>query len=181
MAFNVNQWYKEICKGDVLFSNVGELSSDQITQILDKIEKKIDKVDDNPKKRKRLYSIIVESLQNLYHHSNNNPLLSEKGKSEKTSIFVLKKSEEGYRLTTGNYIYKEAVQKLGDRIEQINYLSKAELKALYKLILNNEEYSEKGGGGLGMVDIARKSGNKIEYKFYRYNKNFHYFCFSVNV
>jgi hypothetical protein len=45
--------------------------------------------------------------------------------------------------------------------------------------LNNEQFSEKGGGGLGMVEIARKSGNNMEYQFIDYNSD--YLFLSIDV
>ena len=32
-------------------------------------------------------------------------------------------------------------------------------------MLNNNQFSPKGGGGLGFVDLARKSGQKLHYDF----------------
>jgi hypothetical protein len=53
------------------------------------------------------------------------------------------------------------------------------LKILYKIILNNEEFSQKGGGGLGLIDIARKTGNKLIADFYKCNTD--YFFFSLEI
>ncbi len=44
-------------------------------------------------------------------------------------------------------------------------MSREEKKDYYKSILNNGEYSSKGGGGLGIIDIARRSSEKLEYGF----------------
>jgi hypothetical protein len=41
--------------------------------------------------------------------------------------------------------------------------------------------SAKGGGGLGLVDIARKSGNKLEYEFFNYNDNYYFFDLTIRV
>jgi hypothetical protein len=70
---------------------------------------------------------------------------------------------------------------ISDRINQINSLSKEELKALYKLILNNEEFSEKGGGGLGMIDMARKTGTKMEYEFLPVNEKLLFYVLKINI
>jgi hypothetical protein len=59
----------------------------------------------------------------------------------------------------------ENVEKLEEKIKRINRSSHEEIKELYKFILNHQRISAKGGGGLGLVDIARKTGNKLEYSF----------------
>ena len=60
--------------------------------------------------------------------------------------------------------------------------SKEEIKELYKFILNHQKISEKGGGGLGLVDIARKTGNTLSYRFVSFDakKSFFYLDILVN-
>ena len=50
---------------------------------------------------------------------------------------------------------------------------------MYKFILNHQRLSEKGGGGLGLVDIARKTGNKLVYTFEKYNDTYYFFNLDV--
>jgi hypothetical protein len=70
---------------------------------------------------------------------------------------------------------------LKEKIDKINSLTKDELKDMYKFILNHQKLSAKGGGGLGLVDIARKSGNKLEYEFYVYDDNYSFFNLTIRV
>ncbi|MEZ4998920.1 MAG: DUF6272 family protein [Bacteroidales bacterium] len=44
-----------------------------------------------------------------------------------------------------------------------------EIKELYKDILNHQEITEKGLGGLGLLDIARKTGHRIDFRFKKYD------------
>jgi hypothetical protein len=55
---------------------------------------------------------------------------------------------------------------VSERIDFINSLNKEELKEHYKNARLNSIISDVGGAGLGFIDMARKSGNKLEYKFY---------------
>mgnify|MGYP007011867753 CR=1 FL=1 len=41
--------------------------------------------------------------------------------------------------------------------------------------------ADRGGGGLGMIDIARKSGGKLEYGFVPFDKDNAFFSLNVNV
>ena len=56
-----------------------------------------------------------------------------------------------------------------------------DLKVYYKEVLNNGEMSAKGGGGLGMIDIARKSGKKLEYKFDPIDNSYSFFSLNIKV
>jgi hypothetical protein len=64
---------------------------------------------------------------------------------------------------------------------KINLLSIEELKDYYIETLNNEAFSGKGGGGLGMIDIARKSGQKIEYTFHPVDESYSFFSLMIHV
>jgi hypothetical protein len=41
--------------------------------------------------------------------------------------------------------------------------------------------SAKGGGGLGLVDIVRKTGNKLNYLFAKYNDEYSFFYLDILV
>jgi hypothetical protein len=70
---------------------------------------------------------------------------------------------------------------LQSRIEDINSLSPEGLKERYKQVLNNGNISNKGGAGLGIIDIARKSGSKLEYKFNHHNDSLSFFSLTVRI
>jgi hypothetical protein len=50
-------------------------------------------------------------------------------------------------------------------IDNINSLNQDELKQLHKEKMRETAISDKGGAGLGFIDIARKTGNQLEYHF----------------
>ena len=52
---------------------------------------------------------------------------------------------------------------------------------MYKFILNHQKLSAKGGGGLGLLDMARKTGNKLEYAFYDHDSDFSFFNLDVKI
>ena len=52
---------------------------------------------------------------------------------------------------------------------------------LNKFILNHQKLSAKGGGGLGLVDIARKTGNKLEYNFESMTSDYYFFNLDVTI
>jgi hypothetical protein len=50
-------------------------------------------------------------------------------------------------------------------LETINKLDKDGLKALHQEQMKKGKLSERGGAGLGFIDIARKSGRPLAYNF----------------
>jgi hypothetical protein len=166
MGFDVNQLFAEISKEDVFFAYEGEITSERINTMLEDIEGKLSNSSIDGKTRKKIYNIMVESLQNLFHHADEVPQELKDKLGDRYGIVVVKKMDDCFKLTVGNYVLSDKVKYLTEKIEKINSLSSDELKEMYKFILNYQKLSSKGGGGLGLIDIARKSERKLEYKFY---------------
>jgi len=182
MSFDINEYYEKLNGGDVLLAFKGSITSDLISNVLEVVESKLDDLSESSKIRKKVYNVLVESLQNLYHHIDD---LSPDIKTDYEPKFgVLVVSREGkntYKITTGNFVTSGKIKILKDKIDKINSLSKEELKDMYKFILNHQKLSAKGGGGLGLVDIARKTGNKLAYSFDNYNNDYYFFNLDVYV
>ena len=94
---------------------------------------------------------------------------------------MISKNSDHYEVKTGNYIAKHKSNELKQKLDDINALDKDGLRDLYKSVLNDGELSEKGTAGLGMIDIARKSGNKLEYDFMPVDDNYDFFCLNVKI
>ncbi len=181
MSFNIESFLPDLSKNNIILFYKGNVDSDVINQILDKVEDKMIKADDQSKLRKKVYNVLVESLQNLYHHVDKVPVDFEDQTCEKFGMVVVQKVDNAYKITTGNFVRTENVEKLEEKIKRINRSSHEEIKELYKFILNHQRISAKGGGGLGLVDIARKTGNKLEYTFKEYNELYSFFYLDIMV
>ena len=70
-----------------------------------------------------------------------------------------------YNISQGNLIRNEHLDNLKEKLDRVNSMDQEELKQQYKGILAEAAMSEKGGAGLGLIEIARRSGNKIRYSF----------------
>jgi hypothetical protein len=179
MTFNLQEWLTKHSKDDILFLFQGEVSSTLIADSLVVIESKLEEA--SPKSKKKIYNVLVEALQNLYHHSSILPEVQNINEKGKYAICILSKNNIGYHVITGNFVNNKQKDFLTKHLSHINELDKEELKGLYKEILDNQEFSDKGGGGLGMVDIARKSGSKLDFNFYNYAENYYFFSLNVNI
>lgn len=174
---NIHDFYNKMEKGNIMLSFKGEVTSDLLTSILQIMESKMETLDESPKIKKKVYNILVECLQNLYHHIDEDDVATSV--KENSALFMIKKEDGEYSIMTGNFITKENVNSLKHRLDKINEMDKDALKDYYKEVLNNGEMSAKGGGGLGMIDIARKSGKKLEYNFD--DVDAHHSFFSLNI
>ena len=179
MSFDVNEFYKSLNIDEVLLTYNGSITSELINGILEEVESKMMDGGENSKIRKKVYNVLVEALQNLYHHVDELPENLKDRFEPKYGILVIRKEKEDYRIITGNFINIRKIKFLKDKIDKINSLTRDELKDMYKFILNHQKITEKGGGGLGLVDIARKTGNKLEYSFKNFNNDFYFFVLDI--
>jgi hypothetical protein len=181
MSFNVENYLTDQTNGIIVLSYKGNIDSDVINHVLDTVEDKMVEVNEQSKLRKKVYNVLVESLQNLYHHVDPVPGDFEDQSSERYGLLIVKKIEGGYKIITGNFVNAEHIEKLEEKIKRINRSSHEEIKELYKFILNHQKISQKGGGGLGLVDIARKTGNPLDYSFKEYNEKHSFFYMNILV
>ena len=175
-AFNI---YDKMERNNILLSFKGDITSELLTSILQIMENKMDNMQEEPKMKKKVYNVLVECLQNLYHHMDD--VADAAGDINRSAIFMIGKANSAYTITTGNYILSENVNGLKSRLDEVNALSKEELKEYYKKVLNNGEMSLKGGGGLGMIDIARKTGEKLDYNFLEIDNKVSFFTLNIKI
>src|SRR5246127_1140018 len=173
MMLDLFDFYDKMERNNILLSFKGDITSDLLTSILQIMESKMDNFQEEPKTKKKVYNVLVECLQNLYHHMDEANL--EGSDRARSAIFMIGKQDNAYN------ILNENVNGLKGRLDEVNSLSKEELKDYYKQVLNNGEMSLKGGGGLGMIDIARKTGQKLHYTFQPIDEKVSFFSLNIKV
>lgn len=179
---DIFEFYNQMERNKIMLSFKGDITSELLTSILQIMESKLEHIQEEPKIKKKVYNVLVECLQNLYHHLDAKPIDgSDPNNSIRTAIFMIGRLNGEYTIITGNYILSSNAEILRNKLDKINAMSKEELKEYYKEVLNNEEFSEKGGGGLGMIDIARKSGQKLNYSFRPVDDTYSFFSLNIKI
>lgn len=154
----VHSIYEEMISDDIILAYTGEFTQEMLQSFLYLIENKLERKGTDQKAVKKMYNVMVECIQNIVKHSGEEGIGSE-------CILIISEDEDKYHVITGNYMEKGEVISLKDKLDHINSLSRDSLKKLYLKILSDGEISEKGGAGLGFIDMVRKTGNKLSYDF----------------
>ena len=181
MSFDIENYFADQMDGNIILFYKGNVDSVIINHVLDTVEEKMIEVNEQSKLRKKVYNVLVESLQNLFHHVDRVPADFEDQTAEKYGLLAVFKIDSGYKIITGNFVHADNRERLEEKIKRINRSTNEEIKELYKFILNHQRISAKGGGGLGLVDIARKTGNKLDYTFKLYNDTYSFFYLNILV
>lgn len=155
----------------------GTFSQEITRAFISMTEHSMNKMEEEKSVKKKVFNVMVECLQNICKHSSEYEI---KG-IEESSIFVVGLENDEYFICSGNHIFNEEVEKLVAMLEQVNAMDKEELKAYYKMIIKDGKISSKGGAGLGLIDMARKSGEKMEYSFDQIDDRLSFFTLQVKV
>jgi len=117
--------------------------SGNITQeYVDEVIEFVSKLEEKPALIRKISFLIVETLQNVIHHSDKTP------SGETFAYFELLKSEEGYEIKTGNLLLKEKTEELDKRLQCVTTSSEEEIKEKIINKLGQEGFTEKGGAGI---------------------------------
>lgn len=171
-------------KEDVILFYQGKVTREFLDSLYQMAEPGVNGGNRTSGPNKKLFNILVESLQNIYQHGT--PVLTgatvEPGFDPANTVFIILGNKDGgYRVVTGNHVSNEDIPGLRADIEKINSLERSDLRAYYLEKLRAAESSEKGGAGLGLIDIARKSGNKLDYRFDSMTNGYSFFSLIVKI
>lgn len=169
----VFDFYKTMKLNEINLVYEGEITH-QITKAFTSLtEANMEKEEESSAVQRKVFHVMVECLQNITKHAESAKSLNEP--LEGRGIFMVSRGDEFYRVTTGNVIDSEKIKELKDFLEHINSLDKEELKQLYKKQIKEGRLSEKGGAGLGFIDIVRKTGKPLEFHFLKVNDSASFF------
>ena len=169
----VYELHKAMRNQNLILLYEGEFTQETIKSVLAMAERNMDSSGEDGSVKRKVFNVMVESLQNIVKHSD---LLIQEGVEDSSGIFMIGKTGESYTVISGNPIRNGAISSVKEKLDRVNSLDKDGLKELYKDIIKSTRISEKGGAGLGFVDMARKSGNKLEFDFFEEDGEFSFFC-----
>jgi hypothetical protein len=143
----------------------GKANTLQIDTLLDLFEKMLVNEGIGSGTRRRLYSIAMEALQNLNSHVPDQIITADLDNEINAAFikFLFEGANASFRIETTNYVLKENLDHFLMKLDYINTLDEQAKKEYYNYLIKNLPFSEKGGAGLGLVDIARKSKHPIRY------------------
>lgn len=160
---------QKAAKSKVFFTYEGKISYQVVNNILCEIDKiMIAEAIETPI-RLKTYKIISEFLDNIQKHS-----VSDTVDGISPAKVVFEQINGKFYLSAANIVQKMDAELFKDKIEKINQLNISSLKRLQRIILQTGNISDKGGAGLGIVQIALATKNKFSFLCQPVDENF---CF----
>jgi hypothetical protein len=154
-------------KEGILLTYRGHLDGQVIDMLIQLTDQKLTYSKTRTRVKKKIINILVEALQNTYFYVEEVQetkmfLLEEIS----TSFFMILAQKKGdYYIFTGNKVDNEQVEHLKERVRIVNEFSEQELQEYYIKSLNKDILPQKGGAGLGLVDILRRAKHQVNFEF----------------
>lgn len=136
---------------DVVFAHYGSLQTGTKELLVHRFEERSLAAADPLSLRKRLFNALCEGLDNLALHT--------EPASQESCFAVLLRRESGYHLFLGNHVPSTTAQMLLHRFDVLAGMSEVDLRECFLKLLANDGRTERGGAGLGLLTMARKSSS----------------------
>ncbi len=167
--------HRTMMSRSLILAYQGDVSQETTKSILAMAERSLEASQGDVAFKKKVFNVVVESLQNIVRHNERPP------KGVHPAIFLIGREENGYAVMSGNPVSKKKVPYLKSALDRVNSLDHDGLKDLYKNVIQDTTISDKGGAGLGFIDMARKSGEKLSFDFPEMSPSYCFFCLKINV
>lgn len=161
--------------GVIILSHFGEFSQDLVNSLSEGLEQIMRT--NNVKKAivKRMFSIMIEGLQNIRIHGAKNK------NNQQLGHVIVTDYRNAYTISFGNLSNKDKKKYLNDHIKSLNKMTSAEVKEYYLKVLGDGIISEKGGAGLGFITMCLKSKSKLTHQFIELDNDQLYFEVSMSL
>ncbi len=155
----------------------GDFTPEIVKIILDLARTTLENLSDVIKIKEKVYYIVGESLQNIARHNTE----TYEDSPDNFSLFAIQRKKSKFYITTGNVVKNDAIESLKNRIEKINSLEKNDIRSYSRTTRAATDFSQKGGAGIGLIEIAKRSGNKLEYDFKKIDNQYAYFYLNTEI
>ena len=155
----------------------GQVDYDVLNSLLKKLKKTKEFKQLNKITGKRVYSVVVECLENICKHGelevSDDPLLH--------SHLTISKQNDKILINAGNPVTDDVKDNIINRLDHLNNSDEMTLKELYENKIRSELEDNEKCAGLGFIHIALKSGNKIIYNFNPLVNGYLYFEIQITI
>jgi hypothetical protein len=130
-----------------------------------------------------VFSIFIEQMTNMMMYSVEKETFEHTGgkfMEASRGLLILGTNKKNYFIQSGNLMKESSVPYLTNRLDYLNTLDKDTLRKFYKeKIKSSNDNPESKGAGVGLIEIARRATEKIEYEINPQGNGLAYFTMYV--
>ncbi len=170
----------DLLKSNTVIDYRGVIHYETIGELIHKLKSQVHTMGIQIGTYKRILLVMIEALENIMKHSQK-PAGSTETELDCVSTLSIIREGHMFSLSSSNILDNSAMSMLQKKLDHLNSLNKQEVKDLYKDTITNGEFTNTGGAGLGLIEIAKISGNKIGYEFRPFNETCSIFSLQVKI
>jgi len=169
--------YNELKQDSISFVYQGNFTNLVLGMATDLIRNHLEKELNFINLRNKLSFLMIESFQNIVRYADSHRFAEAEDLTHE--IFLTRNIGDTFYIITSNLIENKKIGYVKEKLFEVNNLDEEGLKQLYIQILKNREISEKGGAGLGFIEMVRKTKGKLEFDFVPVNDEVSFFYFQI--
>jgi len=159
----------------IVFSFSGLISQSMTEFMIETASKQFQEEGYDKTMTKSIFLIAIEQLQNIMNYSKQK-IIKADNKYTSPGILVVGFDEEKkkYYVNSSNEIFEEDKAKISKKIDFINSLDTKEQRKYLREKLKSAEDTHDRGAGVGLIEMAKRSSEKIEYFFGKINDKIYF-------
>ena len=170
---------KPVLKKVTIINYIGAIHYETIGELIHQFKNHVHILGVHIGTYKKVLLVMIESLENMMKYGEY-PSNSE-GNHAFIPVFSIVKEGDRYFISSSNTIEVGNTLSLEEKLVYLNTLTQQGIKEYYKETITNGQFSQQGGAGLGLIEMAKISGNKIEYAFQQVNEKYTLFNLKITV
>ena len=166
IAEEVLGFQRNMTRRGIIFSFTGYISEGILKALGDALRQKIRLESTDTKTVNRVFSVFVEQVQNVIRYSAERIEHDAEPPVELSSGMITVGSENGrFFVICGNVIGRKDADTLAVRLRELAGMDGDELRRFYKEKLREPPDEGSKGGSIGLIEIARRASEPIQFDF----------------
>ncbi|WP_247895442.1 SiaB family protein kinase [Azospirillum brasilense] len=173
---------RDLDEKGIIFSFSGYLSEGILYSLGEALREKMTLEETDGPTVRRVFAVFVEQMQNIIRYSAEK-VTGAREKPVELSAGMVTIGMEGGKvfIVCGNTVYNADVPRLRERLEYLKGLDKDAIKTYYREQLREAPEEGARGANIGLIEIARRASEPIEYDFLELDEGKSFFCLKARI
>lgn len=163
---NISRIRTVMAEEGIVFSFSGMISQTLTSFMVETAKAQLETMGENDKMTRNMFLVSIEQLQNIMSYSKHKNI-HENNKYISPGVLVIGYNEkkDKYYVTSSNEITQKDVDVISTKLDIIQTMDKEQLRKYMREKLRSAEDLHDRGAGVGFIEMAKHSSEKLEYDF----------------
>jgi hypothetical protein len=181
IELDIFERYQSLKRQRVFLELNGLISQDIIVGSVELIRKRLSQIPEDRKTIKKVAFVFVELVQNVVNHSAESIVVDGSDNRIGKGIVALIDDEDAYIIQSGNLLENVKIAPIESHCETINQLGREGLENLFKKQIKIPRQEGANGAGIGLIEIARKTKNRLEIRIKKIDSSHSFLMLSARL